>query len=483
MLAELSTANMLWRDANHDGFLIESMVTATPMPGGVIETTMRKFSRIEIIGTGIVYTEVSLYPAYDVVTDTKKLGNMGDEQILRLTQVPLPAGRLRVSLRLDSSYLRYRAHDQSVLSFEWAGEAYYAYYYPKDSRTPTTVPAEYEDYYDRQKKIEIAMMPRAVDSQLQDLYIYISMDNLRDRLFYFAQRPQAYQSLAGQTLQAPTPEAQTVLLGVFSPTYFPEAAAGRPPADNAWVSHLVTPPGSCVPIGGTGPEWVSFYRRGPKTPWNPSTVASAGEVHKIAPQARIFPAGERKQQLAFVGAPLPGAAWSVAGDAGGRIVKEGSDHFYEPATKPPGVMFSEPGETLIPAALISSYPLLPARADVVTAAGGGAQASALFVTTFVGPTNFVRFHAEGAALRLSCCYYNIDQEEVVLKPEDVKWFILAGNGEVSAQGIFTPLPAAPSPVTILMAQDIRVDWEWRFAVTIIPMPLLSLRDVLRLQQA
>lgn len=86
-------------------------------------------------------------------------------------------------------------------------------------------------------------------------------------------------------------------------------------------------------------------------------------------------------------------------------------------------------------------------------------------------------------MRLSCCYYNIDQEEVELRPEDVKWFILAGNGEVSAQGIFTPLPAAPSPVTILMAQDIRVDWEWRFAVTIIPISLLSLRDVLRLQQA
>lgn len=95
MWAELSTANTLWRDANHDGFLIESIVTATPMPGGVMETTMRKFSRIEIIGTGNVRTEVNLYPAYDVVTDTKKLSNMGDEQILRLTEVPRPAARLR----------------------------------------------------------------------------------------------------------------------------------------------------------------------------------------------------------------------------------------------------------------------------------------------------------------------------------------------------------------------------------------------------
>ncbi|KHL76422.1 hypothetical protein PpSQ1_00070 [Pseudomonas putida] len=487
MWTALSTANALWRGTNNDDFLIESIVTATPMPGGVMETTMRKFSRIEIIATGNVYTQVSLYPAYDVVTDTKKLGNMGDEQILRLTEVPLPAARLRVSVALDSSYLRYRAQDQSVLSLEWAGGASYAYYYPKDSRTPTTVPPEYEDYYDRQKKIEIAMMPRAVDSRLQDLYIYmVTSESLADRNFSFSQQSQTYQSLAAaRTLQAPTPDVQTVLSAQFSQDNFPEVAAGKAPADNAWFSHLVTPPGSCVPDGGTKlpTGWQSNYKIGPKRPWNPSTVASAGAVSKIDPQARIFPAGELKQQLAFVGDPVPGAAWNVSGEAGGSIVKVGSDHFYQPATKPPGLMFSEPGETLIPAVLKSSYPLLPARADVVTAAGGGAEASALFVTTFIGPTNFIRFHAEGAALRLSCCYFNIDQEEVELQPKDVKWYILAGNGEVSAQGIFTPLSAAPSPVTILMAQDIRVDTEWRFAVTIIPMPLLSLRDVLRLQQA
>ncbi|HEN8711214.1 hypothetical protein [Pseudomonas sp. GD03746] len=480
------TANALWRYVNHDDFLIESIVTVTPMPGGIMETTMRKFSRIEIIATGNVYSEVNLYPAYDVVADTKKLGNRGDEQILRLIEVPLPAARLRVTLPLASSYLRYRAQDQSVLSLEWNGDASYAYYYPKGSRIPTAVPAEYEDYYDRQEKIEIAMMPRAVDSRLQDLYIYmLTTESLADRHFLFHQQPQAYKNLAGRRLQAPTPEVQTVLSAQFSQTNFPEVSAGYPPADNAWFSHLVTPPGACVPDGGTklSTGWLSNYKVGPERPWNPSTVASAGTVHKIAPQARIFPAGELRQQLGFVGTPVPGAVWSVAGDAGGRIVKEGSDHFYEPATKPPGILFSEQGETLIPAVLKSSYSLLPARTDVVTAAGGGASASALYVTTFVGPTHFIRFHAEGAALRLSCCYFNRYQEEAVLQPEHVKWHILAGNGEVSAQGIFTPLSAAPTTVTILMAEDLRVDTEWRFAVTIIPMPLLSLRDVMRLQQA
>lgn len=485
MWAGLSTVNALWRNNNHDNFLIESMVVAEPMPGGVMETTLRKFSRIELMTAGNVYTEVFLYSAYDVDMLTKKLSNLGTEQILRLTKVPLPDAKLRVSLRLDSSYLRYRAQHRSVLSLEWEGAASYAFYYPKDSSTGIPVPAEYKLYYDQQKKIEIAVMPRPVDSRLQDVYIkMLTTDSLRDRLFLFSQQRLTHESLAERTLQTPTSEDQTVLYASFSQSNFPEVAAGRAPADNAWFSHLVTPPGSCVPNGGMkAPSgWDSFYRTGPETPCNPSTVSSAGATHTIAPQARIIHAGESPEQLGFVGTAVPSAVWSVEGDAGGKIVKVGSDHFYEAAKKPSGLLFSNPGDTLIPAVLISSYPSLPARADVVTATGGGAQASALFVTTFLYPTNFIRFHAEGNALRLSCCYFNLDLEETVLQPKDVEWFILAGNGEVSAQGIFTPQSAAPSPVTIVMARDTRLD-IWRFAVTIIPMPLLDLHDVLRLQQA
>lgn len=477
MWTDLSTANALWRNNNHDNYLIESLVVAELLPGGVMETKLKKFSRIEVIATGNVHTQVFLYPAYDVDMLTKKLNNLGNEQILRLTKVPLPEAKLRVSLRLDSSYLRYRSQHRSVLSLEWDGDASYAFYYPKDSSTGTTVPAEYKAYYGQQKKIEIAVMPRPVDSRLQDLYIHmITTESLRDRFFVFSQQRQTFKSLAQRTLQRPKHEGETVLSASFSQINFPEVAAGKAPVDNAWFSHLVTPPGACVPNGGTKTPtgWDSYYSTGPETQWNPSTVSSAGATHTIAPQARIIHAGASPEPLGFVGTAIPGAVWSVEGDAGGKIVKVDSDHFYEPAKKPPGLLFSNPGEMLIPA---------PARADVVTAAGGGAQASALFVTTFAYPTNFIRFHAEGNALRLSCCYFDFEMDEAVVPPEDVEWTILAGNGEVSAQGIFTPQSAAPSPVTILMARDISKLDEWRFAVTIIPMPVLDLYDVLRLQQA
>ncbi len=78
MWVDLTTVNTWWRYNNYEDFLIESMVMATPMPGGFTETTMRKFKRIELIGTGAVYTQANLYPGYDVVTGTKKLNNLGN---------------------------------------------------------------------------------------------------------------------------------------------------------------------------------------------------------------------------------------------------------------------------------------------------------------------------------------------------------------------------------------------------------------------
>ncbi|MEX5624115.1 hypothetical protein ABFV62_28725, partial [Pseudomonas syringae] len=89
---------------------------------------------------------VRLTQAYDVVTDTKKLDNLGDVQILKLTEEPLPPEVLSVVVPDASSYLRYRAQDQSVLSLEWADGAASFYYYPEESSTSATVPAKYQSY-------------------------------------------------------------------------------------------------------------------------------------------------------------------------------------------------------------------------------------------------------------------------------------------------------------------------------------------------
>ncbi|MBF8668950.1 hypothetical protein IR012_01145 [Pseudomonas putida] len=488
MWGELAWLNSLWREVDND-FLIESlMITRPPAYKGREgeETLLRKFSRIEVIATGnLYYYEANLYPSREFLMFTKRLANLGEKQIIRLTEASVAETRLRIALPADSSYLRYRAQDESVLSIEWSGENYYAYYDPKDSSSGTAVPAEYADYYDRQKKIEVAIMPRPGNAKLQDLYIYMmTLDSLRDRLFAFLQQPVAYENLAGEMRQHLAPASQAPLFGLFPESSFPEVAQGKAPVDNAWLSHLITPPGSTEPDSGmiTTGGWQSRYKQVPKKPWNPSEVSIAEPRYKIAPHSQVFHAGDDKEQLGFVATSMPGANWSVAGDAGGTIVKEGNDHFYVPAIRPPGIAFKVPGGTLIPAATRASLPRLPARTDVLTATGDGVSTSVSFVTTFTYPTNFIRFTRQGDALQLSCRYFNADSEEVPVPPDSVEWHILAGNGVISAEGVFTPASAAPSAVTVVMAVDARNLDEWRFAVTIIPLPLLSLRDVLRLQQ-
>lgn len=480
--------NWLWReDANND-FLIESVVrTRPPAVAGRegAEALLRKFTQVEVLSVANVNTEVVLHSDHEYLIFTKRLSNLGAEQILRLTETSTGAMRLRVVLRMDQCYLRYRAQGQSVLSFEWTGGADFGLYDTEDSSVETAVPPEYVEYYNQRKKIDIAIMPRPENAKLQDLFIYmVTDDNLLTRHFFFAQQPMAYESLVSGIQQPIALAADPPLLGMFSADNFPEVGVGRAPLDSAFIGDLVTPPGSTELVGAVTPGGSIFgYRKAPKKSLKPAEFAIPPPLYRIAPYSQVFHAGDAKERLGFVATPMPGVNWSVTGDAGGTLVKEGNDHFYVPAVKPPGIAFNVPGETLIPAATRASFPRVPARTDVLTAAGGGVSASVSFVTTFVYPTHFIRFAFAGDALQLNCCYFNLDSNEVAVPAKDVEWHILAGNGVVSAEGVFTPASTAPSGVTVVLALDTRSVDEWRFAVTMIPLPMLSAYDVLRLQQA
>ncbi|AQW67879.1 hypothetical protein B2J77_06395 [Pseudomonas parafulva] len=488
MFTNVLWINTLWlTDANND-FLIESFVKTRPpalMGREGAEALLRKFSKIEILSYGDVSNKLILHSSQEFLIFTKRLSNLGAEQILRLTEINGPWVRFSVTLPMRECYLRYQAQGQSMLSFEWTGGADYGSYDTNDSTVETAAPPEYIEYYDQRKKIDIAIMPRPESAKLQNLYIYMIPDeNRRVRHFGFLERPIAYESLVSGVQQPIAPAADAALFGYFPKENFPEVGAGRAPVDSAFISDLVTPPGSTELVGVMDAGGSLFgYRRVYKKSLKPAESATPAATYKISPYSQVFHAGDAKERLGFVSLQMPGVNWSVTGDAGGTLVKEGNDHFYVPALKPPGVVFSAPGETLIPAATRASFPRVPARTDVLTAAGDGMRESVSFVTTFVYPTHFIRFTLAGNALQLNCWYFNLDMEETAVPAEDVEWHILAGNGVVSAQGVFTPASTAPSGVTVVMALDTRNVVEWRFAVTIIPLPLLSVYDALRLQQA
>lgn len=483
--------NTLWlKDADSD-FLIESFVMTRPpalMGREGAEALLRKFSKIEILSDGNFSNKLILHSSHEFLMFTKRLSNLGAEQILRLTEINPGAVRFSVKLPMHECYLRYRAQGQSVLSVEWTGGADYGFYDTKDSTVETAATPEYIEYYNQRKKVDVAIMPRPESAKLQDLYIYMILDENRlTRHFIFQQRPIAYESLVSgvqQPIALAPAAADAALFGYFPKENFPEVGAGRAPVDSAFVGDLVTPPGSTELVGVVDAGGSLFgYRRVDKKSLKPAESAIPALTYKISPYSQVFHAGDAKERLGFVYLPMPGVKWSVTGDAGGTLVKEGNDHFYVPALKPPGVVFSLPGETLIPAVTRASFPRVPARTDVLTAAGDGLCDPVSFVTTFVYPTHFIRFTLAGNALQLNCWYFNLDMEETAVPAEDVEWHILAGNGVVSAQGVFTPASTAPSGVTVVMALDTRNVVEWRFAVTIIPLPLLSAYDALRLQQA
>lgn len=491
MFANPFWINALWlTDANSD-FLVESFVRTRPpalMGREGAEALLRKFSKIEILSVGNFSTWLILHSSHEFLMFTKRLSNLGAEQILRLTDSNAGAMRFSVLLPMHECFLRYRAQGQSVLSVQWTGEANYDLYDTKDSTVETAAPPEYIEYYNQRKKIDIAIMPRPESSKLQDLYIYMITDENRlTRHFIFQQQPIAYESLVSGVQQpvALAPAADAALFGYFPTENFPEMGAGRAPVDSTFVADLVTPPGSTELVGvmDDGVPVFVGYRSVDKRSFKPAESATPALRNKISPFSQVFHAGDAKERLGFVSLPMPSVNWSVTGDAGGTLVKEGNDHFYVPALKPPGIAFSVPGETLIPAATRASFPRVPARTDVLTAAGDGMSDSVSFVTTFVYPTHFIRFTLAGNALQLNCWYFNLDMKETAVPAEDVEWHILAGNGVVSAQGVFTPASTAPSDVTVVMALDTRNVVEWRFAVTIIPLPLLSAYDALRLQQA
>ncbi|MFJ4457455.1 hypothetical protein ACIP1G_26715 [Pseudomonas sp. NPDC089392] len=221
----------------------------------------------------------------------------------------------------------------------------------------------------------------------------------------------------------------------------------------------------------------------PEAPLSAREEGIVMSKYRLSPLAQILRAGAEREKLVFAGDAIANAQWTRSGDAGGDLHKDGQDWFYKPPKEPtPAAIYNNNGETYIPAAFRTSLAVSPAQADRIMASNGSDTATTELVTTLVPPTHFIRFTLQSGGLALSCHYFNRDQEEKKLADEDVKWHRLAGNGSVSEKGVFTPDATAPSATTIVMAEDLRDLTEWRYAVTIVPLPYLPASEVVRLQQ-
>lgn len=169
--------------------------------------------------------------------------------------------------------------------------------------------------------------------------------------------------------------------------------------------------------------------------------------------------------------------WRFQGEDHGTLELDGRACWYCPP-EDPGVAYDHAGKTLRPCVL-KTPGFEPVVIDVVMT---GTPANPLFSTYVIlnaEPTHYFKLDDRMGRVGLRLCYQGGGKEEVV-NPADIEWRVLAGNGEVSQDGTFTPGHEQPFSVVLAFEKDPdRLYW----AVIILPLPLKSASEFISMSNA
>lgn len=397
-----------------------------------------------------------------------KHGGVGARQIRRVDRVRGTREQsLAVSVNVEEHHLQFSAAQGGDLSLVWAGSAEYLF------DDPVILP-RIARYYDDRKKLKLSglALPSAV--ALQELHIYLRMSLYRAMTLSAYSKPQSISPYilkpedADRFTEDPAKIAEAVMHG--RPF---EIVDGQPPADQAWGLGLLAPVGCIEGRDGSysaqKDEYSLNYHAIQNS--NPASTSTSESVYAgINPLVYVLSAGRAAEALTLEPQFATGSL-AFQGTAHGRLSFEQGGHYYTPPVHPtPLAQFNLQGDTLQPAALRSSL-ATPTVTDTVKATAQGQSALATFVAYFVPPTHFIRVARHPDGLQLKFLYFNRYHEEKEVSLANTRWHILAGNGSVSTQGVFEPVGRQPTPFTVVMAEDLANEDEWRWAVTVIPMPL------------
>jgi hypothetical protein len=87
------------------------------------------------------------------------------------------------------------------------------------------------------------------------------------------------------------------------------------------------------------------------------------------------------------------------------------------------------------------------------------------------PNFFFKTELSQGRVKLRFCYIDKKTKQDVEVPADrIKWTVLAGQGKVSQEGIFSP--SLLSRYTVIQAEKIDPD-DWYWAYIILPIPLMT----------
>ena len=387
---------------------------------------------------------------------------------------------LRLEVGLSSSYWHYDATDGGKLRLHWTTP-------PTFSVTGDDyLQSELEKYYTGIASIEMNLMSPPASAVLNE--VWIQHEKNHHMVNFLVMDRQVDTSVRCQPLlEAPAHEIgadETEQLVAFSAHLFPEVRSHQPPADCNWVPRLFAPENSHhFSLGYYLPQadayWALYAARASSRDLPRRGITAEQLV--LNPLAKIVSAGDSGHGLSLSGSSS-GAAWTLAGDALGKLEVNQSQYAYTPPQPlSPRAQLSDSSKTLQPAAYKTSA-ISPASTDIIRAVAGQMDAEAIFVTQYLVQTHFFKVARQGDNVSFSLCYVDRNGEEQVVPAANIKWHILAGNGTMSATGVFTPDPVSPTPCTVVMAEEYN-DVLWFWALTVIPSPLFDSDAIVRFLDA
>jgi len=472
-----------WRFMGQRAGADEAMVAPEELVSGVWKTVITTYSHLSLNLSGISYRlEVRLGSPALAEARTRKESDVGVKQIIRIqSQIPMN-GEVRMDPHRDNCHLFYdgRNPQERWVKLRWHG-AEGLTFFDYDTESTRPVPAELQEYYEKVKSVTLWRLPSEERvAEPSRLYGYFSARWWTHTVTFYKNAQSIRQIEQPQPIhETPIENAAWMMSGTA------RLSGGVSQQQARWFVDVVMPPGtfSLTEWKQDGTLYLAEYSANllPSTDNTVPLTAKAAVRSAIFPQLAIVKVGAAKEPLQLVGELQNPSTWQVEGEANGTIDRNGGVFYVPPTRFDPQAMFNENSETFIPAAYRTGIDL-PVRVDRVTARGTQGSAQGVFLVTLVPPTHFIRFQEKNGQLYLTCFFIHRDGGERVLPPDDVKWHIVTGDGSVTDDGHFVPGSAGIDSITVVMAEDLRDQTEWRYALTIVPVPFFSASLAQRLQR-
>lgn len=427
--------------------------------------------------------EISRRVTADSRIITKKDLGMRGSIITEITDYgPSDERTLSFKIDLDGSYLTLNTQTSDELRWHW-------------NKTPTLTwngkpedIAILENHYFKQKNLLLDRV--ALEQRNFNLWIYLDFSIEHDILWQAYAEPQEKfnKTFTHERLPPYINEHEDDLVISLYANYFPTISNGTPPDDIGLFPGLLSSPSGWPYIMGSPIGKDSFFclfrNADSSNTANNNAVELSTAIHPLPLATTISSTAGPQKLIANPSTANP--TWSLnEKPAGSLTIINGARHYRPPGSLSPDAVPNPDCKTLIPAMLKSSTRqiLLPAVADILKATTSTSAAYATWVSEYFAQTHYFKAAKQAGKLQLSMYYTSMSGSEVAVPLKNIAWHVLAGNGKVDSQGVFTPDSKAPSPCTVILAVDVdetEADQSWYWAMTIIPHPFIEVDAMLEL---